>query len=536
MLKTLYFLIFLLRLFVDSYKIVVFCPEISSSQYIWNKRVSEKLSEAGHNVTFVSLKFNNKKIKKNPLDKSIKTYTVNGNIEMDFQKLENELGYLVFEDTSFFSSSMKKLFSQTSENIINSCEKFITNKEFINFIMNEKFDLAFSHMYDYCTIGIIHYTKIPTWIWLSSGAIMDHMSIDLGVPTPSSYVPPVMADISDKMTFYQRIKSFIGHTIYPFVYHSLLFTNKETALFRKHISPDFPDLRDISRKCPLAMINSDELYDIPKPTLHKIINIGGLGMTKKDAKPLEGIYKTAVDDEKTKGIILLTFGSVANSTHMPYSWKISFMKAFEQFPEYKFFIRYGSNDLNNILPKNVHISNWLPQSDLLQNSKTKMIITHCGYNSLQESILAGVPMICIPLFGDQPRNARLAKRHGFGIYVKKSSVNEENIVKSINLMIKDDSYYRNIKKIQQMTFKKPISSDTLLVKWTAFLAEFKTLDNMIPYGTNLNFVQYYQIDVILCLLTVVSLVVFGVVLLGKKIISSVCIFVFKKNNNKTKVE
>ncbi|VDO24594.1 unnamed protein product [Haemonchus placei] len=37
----------------SSYKIVVFAPDISNSQVGWNKRVSETLAKAGHDVTVV---------------------------------------------------------------------------------------------------------------------------------------------------------------------------------------------------------------------------------------------------------------------------------------------------------------------------------------------------------------------------------------------------------------------------------------------------------------------------------------------------
>lgn len=37
------------------------------------------------------------------------------------------------------------------------------------------------------------------------------------------------------------------------------------------------------------MVNSNELYEFPRPTLAKIVNIGGLGVEFKDAKPLSGV-------------------------------------------------------------------------------------------------------------------------------------------------------------------------------------------------------------------------------------------------------
>lgn len=47
-----------------------------------------------------------------------------------------------------------------------------------------------------------------------------------------------------------------------------------------------------------------------------------------------------------------------------------------------------------------------------------------------------------------------------------------------------------------MVAKQPVSAEHLLVKWTEFLAEFKTLDNLRPAGQKLNFWQYYSLDAI----------------------------------------
>lgn len=41
------------------------------------------------------------------------------------------------------------------------------------------------------------------------------------------------------------------------------------------------------------MVNSNELYELPRPTLHKIVNIGGLGMQYKDANALTQVKKYA---------------------------------------------------------------------------------------------------------------------------------------------------------------------------------------------------------------------------------------------------
>lgn len=76
-----------------------------------------------------------------------------------------------------------------------------------------------------------------------------------------------------------------------------------------------------------------------------------------------------------------------------------------------------------------------------------------------------------------------------------------------------------------MVNKQPIPAEQLLVKWTEFVAEFKTLENLVPASTKLNNIQvkysllrkkngtfqYFSLDIIgaaaLSLLVAASLVI-----------------------------
>ncbi|VDP34614.1 unnamed protein product [Heligmosomoides polygyrus] len=267
------------------------------------------------------------------------------------------------------------------------------------------------------------------------------------------------------------------------------------------------------------MVNSNELYEYPRPTLAKIVNIGGLGVEFKDAKPLKDVGLPSIVEEhwifcfkkiseQGKGMVVMSFGSVAKSEWMPEEWKVWLLKAFARFPDYHFLIRYEDSDLKDRLPPNVHTFRWLPQADLLSHPKTKAFMSHGGQNSLQEAINAGVPLITVALFADQHKNSKIAAKHGFAVNLRKSEFSEEAIVAAVKEILENEKYSKNAKRLSLMVRKKPVSPAHLLVKWTEFLAEFQTLDNLVPAGTKLNVLQYYSIDVIAALLSVLALVIF----------------------------
>ncbi|VDL76968.1 unnamed protein product [Nippostrongylus brasiliensis] len=299
-------------------------------------------------------------------------------------------------------------------------------------------------MFDVCSVGLVHAAKIPSWVWLNSGSMMDYVADVVGVPIIPSYVPPMMMESAGDMNFVKRVKSFIGHGITKFVWRRFV-ANPETELFRQIVSPDFPDLVELASKCPLVMANTNDLYELPRPTLAKIVNIGGLGMETRDVKPLP---KNIADImEKGKGAVLMSFGSVVTMSAMPEQWKSILLETFKRFPDYQFLIKYEKDDLK-------------------------------GYNSVQEAILTGVPLVTIPLFGDQFKNARLAEWHGFGVVLPKTELSVNSLHSAIENVIGDPS------------------PSGLLVKWSEFAAEFKTLENLEPAGNKLNFFQYHSIDVI----------------------------------------
>jgi hypothetical protein len=85
-------------------------------------------------------------------------------------------------------------------------------------------------------------------------------------------------------------------------------------------------------------------------------------------------------------------------------------------------------DLDTLLPqgflqrtkdRGMVIKSWAPQVPVLKKESVGGFVTHCGWNSVLESVIAGVPMVAWPLYAEQHLNRSvLVKEMGMAIDVE----------------------------------------------------------------------------------------------------------------------
>ncbi|KAM7463817.1 hypothetical protein LguiA_031938 [Lonicera macranthoides] len=63
------------------------------------------------------------------------------------------------------------------------------------------------------------------------------------------------------------------------------------------------------------------------------------------------------------------------------------------------------------------VKGWAPQAQILGHPSVGGFVSHCGWNSVMESINCGVPVIAMPMQLDQPLNARLMVDIGVGVEI-----------------------------------------------------------------------------------------------------------------------
>jgi UDP:flavonoid glycosyltransferase YjiC (YdhE family) len=68
------------------------------------------------------------------------------------------------------------------------------------------------------------------------------------------------------------------------------------------------------------------------------------------------------------------------------------------------------------LPENVHVEAWVPQADVLATAAA--VVCHGGSGTTLGALSAGVPLVVVPLFADQPANGRLVTAAGAGVVLQ----------------------------------------------------------------------------------------------------------------------
>ncbi|KAK6026811.1 hypothetical protein OSTOST_07206 [Ostertagia ostertagi] len=165
--------------------------------------------------------------------------------------------------------------------------------------------------------------------------------------------------------------------------------------------------------------------------------------------------------------------------------------AFTRFKNLHFVFRYEGSDLNDRLPPNVHLFKWIPQADLLRHPKTVAFITH------------GVSADSHCSMGRSTKECETGSKAWIAVNLRKDDISATTVTEALTkLFTKRETIVVDGEEAACE------SGSSTGVAWAEFVAEFKTLDNLVPAGTKLNFIQYHSLDVIAFLSTVVLLVIF----------------------------
>jgi len=115
-------------------------------------------------------------------------------------------------------------------------------------------------------------------------------------------------------------------------------------------------------------------------------------------------------------LVYLSFGSVAGAMQFvfPGLYRAA-LAALAELPARVLLTIGNDRDPGELgpVPANVHVERWVPQADVAASAA--VMVVHGGYGTTLGALTAAVPLVVVPLFADQPQNARRVAELGAGI-------------------------------------------------------------------------------------------------------------------------
>ncbi|XP_073433666.1 UDP-glucuronosyltransferase 1A1-like isoform X4 [Dendrobates tinctorius] len=488
-------LLFIVFRFTESGKLLVMPQD--GSHWFSMRSVVEKLSEKGHQIVIIVPEVNF--YLKNIDNYTVRTWHVSYTKEFMESFIKDYIND-EFEHKTFLQK-MALTYNRainSTKLIVAACENLLKNETLIKYLDASNFDAMLSDPVFPCGEIIAEYLSIPS-IFFMRAALFSVEQAAAQAPSPPSYVPRFLSTYTDHMTFNQKVINFlltsIESTAYNLVYSP--FVPIASNLLHKDIT-----VLDLFSRASIILLRIDFVFDFPRPVMPNMVFIGGINCVNK--KPLNQDFETLVNSSGEHGFVVFSFGSMVSEIPMHKAMDIA--EALGSIPQTVIW-RYTGKVPSN-LANNTHLVKWLPQNDLLAHPKARAFITHAGSHGLYESICNAVPVVMLPLFGDQMDNAKRIESRGAGVILNVLDMTPDDLFNALDTVINNPSYKENIQRLSTLHLDRPIHPLDLAVYWVEFVMRHKGAPHLRPAAHDLNWIQYHSLDVFGFLLVVVATILF----------------------------
>lgn len=365
---------------------VLFLAGITSpSHHIWLRTLSHALVANGHNVTSLSV----------DVDKNCPQNLTYLHLDGIYEVTELELDdYIEMDKMNRFHKLLD--FVHTIHRKFFKAQSTEGFQALLQYPDDFRFDLIIvDHLSSPGYLMFAEKFGNPPIISASAYPVIFQTNIITGGPAFPSFVPShFMEEVDD--SFISRLESFVTYALTHALDEYYVYPALDSYI--KTVIPGAKPIKEILRSIKIQLVNYNPVQDFVQPLMPSVIPVGGLQITEPNALTLdlEVIYARS-----TKGVVYFALGSNVKSELLGMDRLTEIIEAFRALPDYLFLWKLDDTGLEIDLPNNVFIRKWLPQNDILADSRTVLFISHAGGLSTQESTWYGVPMLAVPVMLDQ---------------------------------------------------------------------------------------------------------------------------------------
>lgn len=373
-----------------------------------------------------------------------------------------------------------------------ACEKLLQDenvKQLLN--SKEKYDVMILEIFfSECFLALSHVFKIPV-IQFATFSPAAWMGDAVGNPSPASYVPEPFLEYSDHMTFFQRMHNAV-FSAYCRVVRNLEHMPQMDALVRRYLDdPTMPSLLEIERSTSMVLTNSHFSVLHPRPLVPAMVEVGGMHVDppKKLPEDLQKFLDGAKD-----GAVLFSLGSNLRSADLSEEKRTAILTAFSKLKQ-RVLWKWETETLPG-KPDNLMVKKWLPQADILAHKNLKVFITHGGLLSTYEAVYHGVPVVGLPVFGDQDLNMLRAAEKGYGVRIEFKNLTGDALHWAITEVLDNPSYRAKAQELSRLFHDRPRTPMQEAVYWTEYVVRHRGARHMRSAALDLAWYQRLLLDVV----------------------------------------
>jgi UDP:flavonoid glycosyltransferase YjiC (YdhE family) len=162
-------------------------------------------------------------------------------------------------------------------------------------------------------------------------------------------------------------------------------------------------------------------------------------------------------------LVYVTFGSVApQRDYFPRLYRAA-IDALAPLP-LRVLVTVGRDrdpDELGALPPNVHVEHWIPQADVLPHAAA--MLCHGGFGTVRGALAAGVPLVVLPLFADQPYNAQRVAEIGAGIALAQGAEGVSGAADAVRAVLAEPSYAERAAAVAADTRALPTADSAVAI-------------------------------------------------------------------------
>ncbi|CAH9136394.1 unnamed protein product [Cuscuta epithymum] len=316
---------------------------------------------------------------------------------------------------------------------------------------------TFASVLDSCSPDLVIYDGFQPWV---------------PVDAASRNIPSVFFLIigsSAYSYFYHTVYAYKEDTSTPFPFPAIYATEHETKSLKFPWEPGFI-FKGANKSCEIILVNSSEEIDgkyiryLSELCKKKMVTVGPL-INVDEGKDDVMIMKW-LNKKEGRSCLYVSFGSEyymgkEDLEEMAYGLELSGVNFIWviRFPE-------GGDDktlsldealpsgfLDRVKKRGLIVKKWAPQAWILRHKNIGGFLSHCGWNSVLESVQFEVPILALPMHLDQPAHARMAVELGIALEIERDEngkVQREVVVKTIKAFFGEEKCEELRAKVKQV--------------------------------------------------------------------------------------